>query len=99
MPQLEIQARKIVRKEGICGGVPIVEGTRIRVSDVAIQYDFKGESPEQVAEDFSLSVADVFSALTYYFEHPQEIREEIRDREAFFMKVMKESSNNGHASV
>lgn len=76
-----------------------MEGTRIRVSDVAFYYDFKGESPEQVAEDFSLSVADVFSALTYYFEHPEEIRTEIREREAFFTKVMMERSTNGHASV
>lgn len=99
MPQLEIQARKIVRKEGTCGGVPILEGTRVRVSDVAVHYDFKGESPEQVAEEFSLSVADVFSALTYYFEHPNEIREEIKDREDFFRQIMNGSNHNGRASV
>mgnify|MGYP001612561287 CR=1 FL=1 len=99
MPELEIQARKIVRKEGTCGGVPILEGTRVRVSDVVVHYDFKGKSPEKVAEEFSLSVADVFSALTYYFEHPGEIREEIRVREDFFKQIMNGSHHNGRASV
>lgn len=87
MTQLILQARKIIKREDICGGVPTLEGTRVRVSDVAIEYDFRNLRPEEIAEEFSLSVADVFAALTYYYEHLDEIRKEVEERRAFFEKV------------
>ena len=86
MVQLTVQARKIVKKSEICGGVPTLEGTRVRVSDIAIEYDFQGKNAEEIAEEFSLTLADVFSALTYYYEHPDEIRKEIEERKAFFRR-------------
>lgn len=40
------------------------------------------KTPEEVVSSFSaLSVADVYAALTYYHERPNQIRKEIRDRE------------------
>ncbi len=88
-----IVGKKIVEKKGTCGGVPILEGTRIRVSDIAIEYDHRGLSPEEIASEFSISAADVFSALKYYYEHPLEIRKEIKDREERF-KAAKHNDNN-----
>lgn len=89
MTQLIVQSRKIVKQKDVCGGVPILEGTRIRVSDITIEYEFHGLKPEEIAEEFSLSLADIFAALTYYYEHLAEIRKEIEERRDFFEKVKK----------
>lgn len=34
-----------------------------------------GVSPVQVAVDYDLDIADVYRALTYYYDHPDEIQE------------------------
>ncbi len=86
MALLEIKSR-IVKDKAVCGGSPRIEGTRIRVMDVVEKYEFLGYSPEKIAEAFNVSLAQVFSALSYYHEHPEEIHEEIRDHEEFVKKL------------
>lgn len=85
MPQTDemvSEAKSIVREADVCGGVPTLEGTRIRVSDVVVAYDHQGLSPDEVAAEFEgLKVQDVHSALAFYHARPEEIREEIRERE------------------
>jgi uncharacterized protein (DUF433 family) len=76
------EARTIVQDDDVCGGDPILEGTRIRVSDVVAQVEYREKAPEEVVSSFpALSVADVYAALTYYHERPSQIRNEIRSRE------------------
>jgi uncharacterized protein (DUF433 family) len=76
------EARTVVQEEDICGAVPTLEGTRIRVSDVVAQIEYQEKTPEEVVSSFPvLSVPDVYAALTYYYERPVQIRKEIRDRE------------------
>ena len=42
MKQAIIQhAKDIVEKKDVCGGAPTLEGTRIRVSDIVIEYEHK----------------------------------------------------------
>ena len=83
MPEEVREARKVVQDDAICDGDPILEGTRIRVSDVVAQVEYQERSPEDVVSSFpALSVSDVYAALTYYYERPTQIRREIREREA-----------------
>ena len=85
------EARTIVQDDKICGGDPILEGTRIRVSDVVTQVEYRKKTPEEVVSSFpALSVADVYAALTYYHERPSQIRKEIRGREAFLSEKAEE---------
>lgn len=82
MPEDVQKARNVVQEDDICGGVPTLEGTRIRVSDVVAQIEYQENTPEAVVSSFpALSVPDVYAALTYYYERPRQIRKEIRDRE------------------
>jgi uncharacterized protein (DUF433 family) len=82
MPEDVKEARTVVEDEAICGGDPILEGTRVRVSDVVAQVEYQEKTPEAVVSSFpALSVADVYAALTYYHERPKQIRKEIRGRE------------------
>lgn len=76
------EARAVVRDPEVCGGVPILEGTRIRVSDVVVAYDHHELTPEEIAGEFpTLEIQDVHSALSYYHARPLEIRAEIQERE------------------
>lgn len=77
------EAKPVVRDPDVCGGSPTLEGTRIRVSDVVVAYDHHGLTPEEIVGEFpSLSLQDVHTALAYYHSRPEEVRAEIREREA-----------------
>ena len=65
---------EIVSTDGVLGGAPRIEGRRIGVHHVAKRVIDAGESPEQVAADFDLDIADVHRALAYYYDHPEEMR-------------------------
>jgi uncharacterized protein (DUF433 family) len=69
---------------GVCGGRPRIAGHRILVQDVAIWHQHQGQSPAEIVHQFpQLSLADVHAALTYYFDHREEIEQQIRDDEQF----------------
>lgn len=40
----------IVKKEDVCNGSPIIEGTRTRVIDIAIEYEVLGHSPDVIID-------------------------------------------------
>lgn len=82
------EARSIVTRDDVCGGVPILQGTRIRVSDVAVAYEDHGLTPEEIVAEFpALRVQDVHAALAYYHAHARVIRREIQDREEAFRRA------------
>ena len=70
----------IVRTPDVCGGVPRIAGTRIRVQDVALWHE-ADTSVEDMAEQFDLTAGQVHAALSYYYDHRQEIQEAIRRSE------------------
>ncbi|WP_436902051.1 DUF433 domain-containing protein [Halovenus halobia] len=65
---------EIVSTDGVLGGAPRIDGRRIGVHHVAKRVIEAGESPEQVAADYDLDIADVHRALTYYYDNPVEMR-------------------------
>ncbi|HVA23581.1 MAG TPA: DUF433 domain-containing protein [Chloroflexota bacterium] len=65
-------------------GATEVLDSGLRVIDVLGWYEV-GETPEAIAEDFSLPLAAVFEALAYANEYPEEIAA-IRDRDAAALK-------------
>ena len=75
---------RIVRTPGICGGRPCIEGHRIRVQDVAIEYEWQSLSPEEICQQHpGLTLAQVHAALAFFYEHRDEIISEIEaDRAA-----------------
>jgi uncharacterized protein (DUF433 family) len=64
----------IVRVAGVCGGDPIVRGTRVRVADVVGYYRVYNGDLNEVLKDLpSLSKGQVLDALAYYADHTNEI--------------------------
>jgi uncharacterized protein (DUF433 family) len=69
----------VVRIQGVCGGRPIVKGTRIPVSHIAQLYKV-GNSVEEIVQAHSqLSAAAVFDTISYYLDHQVEIEQEIAE--------------------
>ena len=54
-------------------GAPTIEGTGIRVADVAVAYEESGYEPDEIIQLYpDLSLADVHRALAYYYDHGDE---------------------------
>lgn len=67
------QYRYIVRRAEICGGRPIVDGTRTPVQSIVGYYKL-GLSVEEILEGLpQLTAAQVFEALSYYHDHVAEM--------------------------
>jgi len=76
------QQARIVTDEDVLGGDPRIEGTRIGVHYIRERVEGRGLDPETVAARHDLDVADVYRALTYYHDNPDEMAaiEERRER-------------------
>ena len=74
----------IVSTPGTCGGKPRIAGSLIRVQDIVVWHEVHGLSPDEIVSQFpSITLADVYAALTYYYDHRDDIRQDMRDTEAF----------------
>jgi uncharacterized protein (DUF433 family) len=63
----------VTKDPEVCGGKACIDGTRIRVMDI-VSLKRQGYTPEKMLEAFpSLNLAQVYAALSYSYEHPEEI--------------------------
>jgi len=71
--------RYITRVPGVCGGRPIIKGTRTPVKAI-IGYYKLGLSVEEILEGLPhLTPAQVYEALSYYHDHQAEIEQDIQE--------------------
>jgi len=68
---------------GVVGGKPRIAGRRITVQDIVIWHERLGKTPDEIAAEYELTLAEVYAALAYYFDHRPEIDQSISDGEAF----------------
>jgi uncharacterized protein (DUF433 family) len=60
----------IVRDPDHSDGVPTINGTGIRVINVASAYEHSGYSPDEIADFYPvLTLEDIHTALAYYYAH------------------------------
>ncbi len=64
----------ITKDPEVCGGKACIDGTRISVADIVCLLD-EGYSPERMLNVFAtpLTLSQVHAALTYYYDHREEI--------------------------
>jgi len=85
----------ITRQEGVCGGKPIIAGTRIRVQDIVIEYVQMGLTPDEIVQAHPhLALAQVHDALSYYYDHAEEILSDIRKSEQLVEEIRKKYSKS-----
>ncbi|MCS6910210.1 MAG: DUF433 domain-containing protein [Anaerolineales bacterium] len=80
----------ITRHPTVSGGKPVIAGTRLKVSQIALEYERLGWSPDQIVDAHPhLTLAQVHDALSYYYDHRQEIDAEILADEKFVAGLRK----------
>lgn len=75
----------------IVGGRPHIKGHRITVQNIVIWYERMGKSVDEIATEYALTLAEIHAALSYYFDHQNEINSSIRESEAFIKEMQKQS--------
>lgn len=75
---LKVRHPHVVTRKGYCGGSPVIAGTKFPVRSVVNYVLRQGMTPEElVAEFHHLSLAQVYDALSYYYDHQGEIEGDI----------------------
>lgn len=91
-PLRRIQHPYVWRKEGLCGGAPVIKNTRIRVSLIA-ELERSGSTVDEIIASYPhLNHAQVFDALSYYYENRAAIEKELAREEAAFQKLMRSAN-------
>jgi len=75
---MAIEAIEYIEKTpGICGGAPRIAGRRTRVSEIAVWHIRNNISVLETAKRLDLTLAQVYAALSYYYDHAAEIEAEL----------------------
>ncbi len=75
----------------VSGGRPRIAGHRITVQDIVIWHERLGRSPDEIALEHDVTLADVHAALAYYFDHREEIDRSIEEDRAFAAALRQET--------
>ena len=67
----------ITTDPNIRGGRPCVAGTGLRVTDVALAHAVHSRTTDDIVADYEISLAQVYAALSYYYDHKTELDEDI----------------------
>jgi uncharacterized protein (DUF433 family) len=82
--------RHIEISPNVVGGKPHIAGHRITVQNIVIWHEWMGQSADEIATDYGLSLAEVYAALAYYYDHQAEIDKDIQESEAFVEALRQE---------
>lgn len=76
---------------GVAGGKPRIAGHRITVQNVVIWHEWLGISADEIVAQCNLSLSDVYAALTYYYDHKEQIDKSIKEDDAFIEQLRKKT--------
>lgn len=89
----------ITTNPDVRGGRPCIAGTGLRVIDVVMATIFHGRSPGEIASDYDISLAEVYAALAYYYQHKPELDLDIRELIDRAQTYKQQSLGSQHASL
>lgn len=75
----------------IVSGKPRIAGRRITVQNIVIWHEQMGYSVDEIADEYNLTLAQIFSALAYYYDHKGEIDTSIEESESFVESLRQKS--------
>ena len=78
---------RIVRDPAVRDDEPCVEGTRVGAYFLRERVEGNGLDPATVADRHDLDVADVYRALTYFHDHPDEMASIEDERERLLVEA------------
>ncbi len=72
---------------GIVGGKPHIAGHRITVQNIVIWHERMGRNADEICAEHDLTLADIYAALAYYFDHRVEIDDSMEESKAFVREL------------
>jgi uncharacterized protein (DUF433 family) len=75
----------------VAGGKPRIAGRRITVQNIVVWHIHLGRSVDEIAQEYDLNLAQIYAALTYYFDHQQEIEASLQNEQAAVNHLRKHS--------
>lgn len=85
--------RHIESVPDIMNGKPKIAGRRISVQNIVIWHEKMGLSADEISSEYNLSLAEIYAALTYYFDHREEIDDAIRGDQSFVNELKRNTSS------
>lgn len=94
---------------GVCGGRPCIAGSRIRVQDIYLWHEKLGQSPAEIVARFpQITLADVYAALSWFWDNRDAVLREIEEEKRFVEEMrlkfpsplsekLKTSGDNGNS--
>lgn len=80
-PYVEINPKK-------CNGSPVITGTRTRIVDIAIEYEYLNHTPDDIINAHPhLKLEQIHDALSYYYENRAELDQKIKEDKQFILKL------------
>lgn len=92
-------APHIAISQDVAGGKPRIAGHRITVQHIVIWHERMGLSADEIASDHGLTLAEVYAALTYYYDHRQEIDKAILADESYVSELRKRITSKLSGSI
>ena len=88
----------IVKEAGYCGGKAAIESTRVRVNNVVF-LNKQGRTPEEIRVEYpDLTLGQIHAALTYYYDHRDEIEAELAAEDGADERHERRKANARHAA-
>lgn len=82
----------ITKVPGVCGGRACIDGTRVRVLNIVYLHK-EGYTPEKMLELYPfLNLAQIYAALSYYYENREEIEALIAEDEKWDERYEREKA-------
>lgn len=73
----------ITSNPDICGGEPVISGTRMTVRSITQYVLHQGLTPEELQREFDhLNLSQIYDALSYYYDHKSLIDKLIAENSA-----------------
>ena len=80
----------IERNQKISGGSSVIKGTRVRVVDIAIEYEYLDQTPDEIVSAHPhLKLKQVHDAPSYYYENRSKLDEKIKKDKRFVQELSK----------
>lgn len=91
-PSPGLSSKHVVIRLGYCSGTLHIAGHRIKVQHIAVWHGRMGLSPEEIAVAHpGITLADVYAALAYYYDHREQIDADIEADQRFIAEQMEKA--------
>jgi uncharacterized protein (DUF433 family) len=89
----------IISNPKVRSGRPIIAGTTLRVQDVAAHHIYNHYTPDELAYQLQITLAQVHAALAYYYAHKDDIDAQLAADLEFARQAKEQGLGQQHPSL